>query len=365
MLTIASGKTLFSAVSNRVLRRVGLRPVKTAKKNKSIARKQLKDFHQEIPIQMELFGFAQPQNKQYSNTIELYDFMPKFVWGKLDRINDKFLDTIEREFECRGVRYKLQISPARLKTRDDVVREFFPGKREELVEDALRRVATTGQGIFLDEQAGVIFTIYQLQQELKNNGHAYSYDEIKDAIRVLTGTTLTITVNDGQGERNFSPFTDSGFIGEDGETKTFVRFSPLVTRSIQENTFLLANYEILMQYNSVISRQLHKRMSHHYTQAGFDARPYHLLLTSIIRDLGLAEGKFLSVTLPKIIEALKEMVLRGVLSNYEIEKVLARGESGKMIEAKLNLFPSSTFIKETKQRNSRHKEIAQKLSPST
>ena len=361
MLKIVADKAFPNEIKKKIVKRFRLQRVKAAKKDKSVARKQLKDFEQQNPAQMELFGFAQPHNKQYSNTIELYDFMPKYVWGKVDRINGKFLDSVEREFEYRKTSYKLQISPARLKTSKNVTREFFPGMREELVEDALRRLATVGQGVFLDEQAGVVFTIYQLQQELKDNGHSYSYDEIKDAIRILTGTTLTLSVGDGQGERNFSPFTDSGFVGEDGETKTFVRFSPLVTRSIQENTFLLANYETLMQYDSIIARQLHKRMSHHYTQAGFDARPYNLLLTSVIRDIGLTKGKFLSVNLPKVDKALKEMVARGVLSRYEIEKVLERGTVGKMIEAKLNLYPSHKFVNETKSRNARHKEIALKL----
>ena len=238
---------------------------------------------------------------------------------------------------------------------DGVVREFFPGEREELIEDALRRIATTGQGLFLDEQAGVVLTLYQLQQELKDNNHSYSYDEIKDGIRVLTGTTLTLTVADGQGERNFSPLTDSGFVGEDGETETFVRFSPLVTRSIQENTFLLVNYETVMQYKSSVARQLHKRMSHHYIQAGYDAKPYHLSLVSVIRDLGLAESKYLSVKLPKIESALAEMVMRRVLSEFKIEKVYAQGKGGKLIDAKLSLFPSHDFIRETKHRNAQHK----------
>ena len=73
--------------------------------------------------------------------------MPKYHWGKVERIGGKFLDTLEREFECKGTRYKIKIAPARITDKDGIDREYFPSKREELVEDALRRFATTQQGV--------------------------------------------------------------------------------------------------------------------------------------------------------------------------------------------------------------------------
>jgi len=61
--------------------------------------KKLADYKRTEPVQLSLFEFIQPQEKHYSNTIELYDFMPKYHWGKVERINDTFLKSLERSFE--------------------------------------------------------------------------------------------------------------------------------------------------------------------------------------------------------------------------------------------------------------------------
>ncbi len=55
------------------------------------------------PLQLTLFDLEQDEDS-YSQSIELYDFIPKYVWGKVERVNGKFLDTLKREFECRGKR---------------------------------------------------------------------------------------------------------------------------------------------------------------------------------------------------------------------------------------------------------------------
>lgn len=72
--------------------------------------------------------------------------------------------------------------PASLKDKNGKEKYYYPSKREELVEDALRKFAVEGQGLFLDDAAGVTFTLHQLQQKLMNNGHSYSKDQIKDVI---------------------------------------------------------------------------------------------------------------------------------------------------------------------------------------
>ncbi len=71
--------------------------------------KNFDDYEQSYPRQLALFEYVQPKEKNYSNTVELYDFMPKYHWGKTERINGKFLESLEREFECRGVKYKIEL----------------------------------------------------------------------------------------------------------------------------------------------------------------------------------------------------------------------------------------------------------------
>ncbi len=57
---------------------------------------------------------------------------------------------------------------------------LLPVEEEELIEDTLRKFACEGQRFFLDDQAGVTFMLYQIQQELKCLGHTYNIREIKD-----------------------------------------------------------------------------------------------------------------------------------------------------------------------------------------
>lgn len=323
---------------------------------------RLEDFKPSEPMQLSLFGFTQPQSKSFSNTIELYDFMPKYHWGKVQRVGGKFLDSLEREFECRGKRYRVNVQPASIKDKNGIEKYYYPSKREELVEDALRRLVTAGQGLFLDELAGVTFTLYQLQQELKRNGHSYSTNELKESLLICAKTNITVTTEDGSAVLISSLFETLGLQSREdwknkGErSKAFVRFNTLVTESIKRGTFRQLNYDKAMSYRSVIARQLHKRMSHHYTQASI-AHPYHILLSTIIRDFGLAEYDTPKHNLRNVKKAIEEMKTSDILLNYKIEPTHDPNNRNKFIDAKLILVPHPSFVSEVMQANKRHGEI--------
>jgi hypothetical protein len=326
--------------------------------------KKIDEFEQSKPTQMNLFEMLLPQEREFSNTIELYDFIPKYFWGKSKRINGKFLEQLEREFECRSVRYKVKIDPAKISDRDGVTRDYYPSKREELVEDALRKFACEGQGLFLDDQAGVTFTLYQIHQELKRLGHTYSIREIKDALLICAKTNVTVSTEDGKSILVSSLFETLGLqTREDwrvqGEkTKAFVRFNSLVTQSIKQQTFRQLNYDKAMSYKSVIARQLHKRMAHHYPQASF-SNPYHFLLSTIIRDFGLTEYAQLRDNLRDVQAALEEMKEKEIIMSYQIQKTLDSKRRNKLIDAKFILTPDARFISEVIKANKRQAELKQ------
>jgi hypothetical protein len=338
----------------------GSEVVNTAQKRKT-RKTKIEDYKQSKPTQLELFELVLPSEKDYSNTIELYDFIPKYVWGRVERIQEKFLEPVEREFECRGGRYRVRIAPARVQDSDGVSRDYLPGKREELVEDALRKLATEGQGIFLNDEAAVTFTLYQLQQELKRTGHSYSITQLKEALMVCVGTILHLTDESGQAVLASSIFDTIGlqtredWEGQGEKTKAFVRFNGLVTSSIRNNTFRQFNYEVSMGYQNIISRQLHKRMSHHFTQASF-AHPYTILLSTVIRDFGLTAYEKLSHNLRDVETALKEMVAKDVLIKYSLEKIIDEKRSNKIGDVRLVLYPHPKFSGEIITANRRQKE---------
>ena len=337
---------------------------KTSPKSKSsiVKTKKLSDYKQEKPIQLSLFELLLPNEKPYSNTIELYDFIPKYHWGKVERVNGTFLKSLDREFECRGKKYNVTVQPASLKDKNGEEKYYYPSKREELVEDALRKFAVEGQGLFLDDAAGVTFTLHQLQQELSSNGHTYSKDQIKDALLICAKTNLTVTSDDGNTLLVSGLFETLGLqTREDWESKgqkskAFVRFNPLVTQGIKTRRFRMFNYETSMSYKNVVARQLHKRMSHHYTQASI-TQPYSINLTTIIRDFGLTAYERLSHNLRDIELALEEMKDKGVILTFKIEKTLDAEQRNKMIEAKITLTPHPEFVGEVMQGNKQQSSV--------
>lgn len=80
--------------------------------------KNLNGYDQSQPIQLTPFELLLPQERGLSNTIELHDFIPKYHWGKVERIGGEFLRALEREFECRGQKYKVKIRPASIEDKD-------------------------------------------------------------------------------------------------------------------------------------------------------------------------------------------------------------------------------------------------------
>lgn len=338
---------------------------KIKKKPAPLARKEakrLEDYTPSRPMQLDFFTILSPEERRFSNTIELYDFMPKYHWGKVERVNDQFLNSLERSFECRGKKYALRIDPARIKDDDGMTRDYYPSKREELVEDALRKLASEGQGIFLDDQAGVTFSLYQLQQELKRNGHSYSKDEIKDALFICAQSNLTVTSEDGNAVIVSSLFETLGlqtredWQGQGEKTRAFVRFNPLVTASIKNGTYRLYNYEATMSYTSTIARQLHKRMAHHYTQASV-MHPYSIMLSTIIRDFGLTAYAKLPDNLRDVLKALDEMKDKSMLLDYKVEKTIDEKQRGKLIDAKITLTPHPEFTSEVIHANKKQKAL--------
>lgn len=332
--------------------------------------KRFDDYAQSQPSQLSLFRFLDlnlADQPRYSNTIELYDFMPKYHWGKVERIGGEFLRVLKREFECRGTKYKIEVAPAVITDRDGVERYYYPSKREEIVEDALRRLATTEKGVFLDDRASVTFTLYQLQQELKKNGHDYNIRQIKDALLICNRTNITVTTEDGKAVLISNMFETLGlnsredWKGTGQKTQAFVRFNSLVSESIKNVAFRQLDYEKAMSYTSIIARQLHKRMSHHFTQASITTR-YEIKLSTIIRDFGLTAYAWISQNLRDVETALDEMQEKAIILSYTIEKTVDAAQRNKLIDAKIIIVPHPHFSGGAIAANKRHARAERAIS---
>ena len=321
--------------------------------------KNLNEYNMTRPTELLLFEFLESEEKQYSNTIELYDAIPKYHWGNVNRINGRYLPSLERVFEHRGKRYRVKVRPARIDERDGIERDYYPSLREEIVEDALRKLACEGQGIFLDQQAGVTFSLYQLRKELQHMGHGYNLSDIKDALLVCANTKIEVESEDGEAIVVSSLFqivglkNRSDWIQHGKNSKAYVMFNPLVTFSIINNSFRQINYLKCMLYKKNLARWLHKRISHNYIQASL-INNYTILLSTIIRDSCMKSYKEIRNNVSQVEDALEEMKKCDVILNYKTERIYG-GRRNKIIDAKFILSPSPEFVSEMKRANRRHR----------
>ena len=329
------------------------------------APKKLKDYEITRPEQLALFELHDHKVHFLSNTIAFYDAIPKYVWGKSERQAGKFLDTIKREFEVDGIGYRVIISPASIESKDGKFKDHYPGQREEIIEDALRKITCEGKGMFLDDEAAAIFTFYQLRKELKRMGHSYNLNEIKESLQVCANTVMTIERVDDKGDefsitsalfqtlamhsRKQTDKSDEKIYG------AFVRFNPLVTKSIKQKTFRIYHYEKSMSLRHVLARYMIKRLSRNYTQAS-ESHPYQIRLTTIFRESGMQQTS-ISDMRRKFERALDELIQKEVVLKYKKEEYRA---GRKITDWKFILYPHHSFVTFTKYANQKQGEVREK-----
>lgn len=338
--------------------------------------KKFTQFKQTYPVQLTLFSLLDGGDDNYSQTIEFYDFIPKYVVGNVEkhRIEGKFLEPVKRTFDVRGNSYQLTLLPARVEVSDGEFKDYFMGVREEIVEDALRKLAVEGKGVMLDDELGLAFTIYEVEKELAETGHTYSFTQIVNALKILATATIQISAESEQNlpetgkskngkkkELLFHPIETLVFENDEEKNPTFLRFSPLVTKSIREHSFRMINYKKSMQLRSFLSRGLYKRLSHNFIQADI-TKSFSIMLTTIIRDLGLTLQSRLKNNLENVEDALKELRQTDLILAYKIEKVYDVKKKNKLIDAKISITPSFAFSGDAMRANSRTKQNKEKLN---
>lgn len=323
------------------------------KRSKEI-KKTLKDYSQSKPQQLEFFEITDISNQEYSNTIELYDQMPKYYFGGVEREKGKNVDALpilQREFRHKHKNYQLEISPAALLNKEGKTIHYYPSQREELVEDALRKLVANKRGIYLDDDVAVKFTLYELQQELKSRGHGYNLNEIKEAIEICNKSVIDILSKEGNQvelSTTIFPFVAKENKSEvDGKQRYIVMFHTLVSKSLKDKTYRLYNYQKVMQYKMNLSRWIHKRMAHNYLQAHI-SNPYKIKMSTIIRDSGMKEYKKKSDSIIQIEKSLSELQKHNIVTHFETDRQLS---GRKILDAIFSLFVSDEFVSDVKKAN--------------
>lgn len=326
------------------------------------------------PQQLVLFQTFLPEDDpddKFSNTIEFYDAIPKYFSNPrlMDtmRKDGIYLPRLERDFQHRGEAYNVTIRPARLTGRDGMDKEYYPGPREELVEEALRKLACDRlNGVYLDDQAGVQFTIYELHKELQSRGHDFARMSLVESLRIGNESHIRVTKDDGElvlGSPIFPVLLlarKKEWIQHPKDTRCYVQFHPLITHCLSHLTYRQFDYAVYMGYTYRLSRWLHKRLAHMYTQAGM-LHPYTIRLSTILRDSGTLEPAQ-KYNAPRSVErALDELKSRQTI--LAVTKEILRGPRNRLLDIKYSFLPTTEFVSEVKRANQRTTQLLQRLHP--
>ena len=318
------------------------------------------------PKQLSLFQTFLPEtDDKYSNTIDLYDAVPKYFPTKHmagRRESGKYLPILEREFEHRGESYKLKIRPARIQYKDGQEREYYPSYREEIIEEALRKIASDRlNGVYLDDRAGVQFTLYALRKELWARGHALNLPDLLEGLKICNLASLSVQKADGTAIIQAPIFpvllvaSKDDWLQNPKDARCYVQFNPLVTASIDHLTYRQFDYLTYMSYKHRLSRWLHKRLAHNYIQAGL-LSPYTIRMSTILRDSGAYQSKRGNNNAREIDNALEELKTKRVLMRFTKETV--RGPRNRLVDITYTLQPDMDFINEMKKANARLKRLS-------
>lgn len=331
-------------------------------------------------IQMSLFKTFLPGSDKYSNTIELYDAIPKYTpsrnVNKLRTVDERtrngYLPSLKRTFHYKTPQtnqvqaYTVTIKPARIEGKDGREIDYYLTEREEMVEEALRKIAADDRGIYLDDRAGVQFTLRQLRAELKRRGHDIHHDSLIEALNVASEVSMEVKTADGSCvvKSNIFPVlmisNRKNWLDNPKDAYCYVQFHPLVTQSVNCINYRQFDYVTHMQLKNQLARWLHKKLSHYYIQADW-MNTYQIKASTITRDSGCVSesGRFRDAR-SAIETALKELKKNHAIQYYDIENKYDPDRSNKIVDVKYIIHPSMEFVSEMKAANKRKMFIREK-----
>ncbi|QPK61415.1 replication protein (plasmid) [Methylomonas sp. LL1] len=307
------------------------------------------------------------ERDQLGNAFDLWDSVPRFsITRKRQeemRLPSGALPICTIDFKYRGNEFKILIRPARLK--DPITgeeKEHYPGAREELVEHALRKIAVDDGFYDVDGfRSGCRFTLHRLRTHLADQGHTLRYDELTEALDILSLSNIDIQGETDDAEVCYTRMNYLSLlarvskkdhsVNNSQDSKWLIQFHPLITNSISNLTYRQFNYRRLMKCRTQLSRWLISQLVLKYTQASL-TNNFIMRYSTIKRDSALLEGykreRDAIATLDASWDELKSL---GVLTSYT--KAEERGKRAKIVDVVYTIFPSPQFTAEQKASNRR------------
>jgi hypothetical protein len=348
------------------------------KKGRAVELPKDEDFQgQQLDLFRSFLCNTDEERDRLSNTFDLWDSVPRYSISRqaMDKMRKSkaFPQLLSIPFNYRGGELVAVIQPAWIKNEDDTVTGYYPSANEELIEDALRKIAAEQQHGYFDKpnyRSGVVFTLHLLREELKKRGHTRSYQQIVLSLKILARSSIEISTKDGKGGEGvtissyFPTLTavSRQKLKEDPESKWVVQFHPLVTRSIDTLTYRQFNYAQMMSHSTQLARWIHKQLSLKFTFASMTTS-FEVRFSTIKRDSALLDGyKQLRQGVVALDQAFDELKSCNVL--LHVKKREIRGARGKLEDVVYILSPSFDFTAQMKAANKRHNMIEERQASS-
>ena len=353
-------------------------------------RRQLSENSPQVSLPLaDMFDtYLLPDDKagDYSNLVAVYDVIPRFfTWNKTVRplkpINEGAESEIRSELierladnqttlegEIKGSKFEVVITaatitkkakcasskhePESVMTGSDrallTKAEIYPGLREELVEDALRKFSVSGYGIVDGSQLRVRFTLRDLMLELKSLGHTFSCTEIKEALDILNRAHLSIKIQSGlemiEESSTYLPHLRFAHKRKvvDGEDVCIAQLHPLIVRAIRGGTFRLYGYRKSMELSSSLARIVHKHLSMYWMNASA-AHPYSINLLETLKTTSRGVVPRMNDNTRLMEKALDELIESKVLTNYE-KRVIRVPKSKAIADVVYTVYPTNEYV---------------------
>lgn len=327
--------------------------------------------NKQLDIFQNFYVNTDEQRSDTSNSIELWDSVPRYSISQLTmnkmRDDKGRLDLLEIHFNYRQTSLKAIIQPALIQEEKNGVKStvsYYPSANEELIEEALRKIATIQKMGFHEpmKRSGVVFTLYQLREELRQRGHARTYFDIVKSLNILSKSIIEL-----KGEKKQNAYTKSNTylsnvtsvtrvdLAEDPNAKWHVQFHPLVTDSIDKLTYRQFNYQQLMSHSTQLARWLHKYLVTKYTMAS-KMKPFEMRYSTIKRDSAMLSGyKVERQAIAACDFSMEELKTQKIA--HEIKRQVNTGARNKIIDVVYTITPTLDFIAEVKAANARQGQL--------
>jgi hypothetical protein len=282
------------------------------------------------PTDYQLSLFYYDVTERFTNVVDVYGEIPKFVHNEPQRREKRSekLESIQRYFTANGEKYSIVLHPAKVEVLDKrgqlkFTYEAFPGTREEIVEDAIMKIAIRKRNIFtLRDTIRVPVKLYEIEQELIACGHTLNWQEIKESLKILNGSRMVLQ----KGKRvtwSTSTFPDILFSSDtEGDEIGYVQLHPLVAEGIKAGLYLQIDYDLSMRLKGNYTRKIYKTLASKFKWAGKPASdPFRMGLSSFLDKHSFKVYARLSDNAKVFRSALDELKDEGLILSYEERQI--------------------------------------------